>query len=336
MATKELSIGKVRGLQELVNPRGHFTMLEIDHRESRRQAMRAESPGVASPEALLDRDLLLTRVLAPFASGVLLDPEYGAARAVGGNALPGSVGLAVSLEAADYEGEVGARRTTLIAGWDVGKTKRMGASAAKLLLYYHPEAVTARQQEAIAEAVAEQCRAYDLPLLLEPMSYEWVPAVPKGSSEFARQRPYVVQDSAMHLTPLGADVLLAEFPANLQYDSPLEALDQCRKLSTATELPWILVSTGQDYELYRQEVEIACSGGASGFLAGYSLWQEMTTMPQEQWEEYAATVVVDRLQTLNDVANAEARSYWPQAPVSQDWLKTYAWEPEPAIEALAD
>ena len=57
-------------------------------------------------------------------------------------------------------------------GWSVAKAKRMGASAAKLLVYYNPAASNAAAQERFVERVATECRSADLPLFVEPLSFE--------------------------------------------------------------------------------------------------------------------------------------------------------------------
>ncbi|MDI7277708.1 MAG: hypothetical protein QME94_17150 [Anaerolineae bacterium] len=167
-------------------------------------------------------------------------------------------------------------------------------------------------------------------------SYTLDPAAPKGSEAFARSRPLIVHDTARRLVPLGVDVLKAEFPADLQYEGAQEALFHCRRLSDAIEVPWVLLSAAVDYDLFRRQVEIACRGGASGFLAGRAIWREITRLPAEGWEEFASTVAAPRFRALVDIANAEARPYRPEVPVPEDWLDTYGREAEPIPEALAD
>lgn len=336
MEESKLSVGKLRGLQQLGNARGIFTLLALDHRRSLRRALNPAAPQAVPNEALVQLKLRLTRVLAPHASGILLDPLYGAAQAIGQGALPGDVGLIVSLEQAGYEGSETARRTALIPNWDAGKARRMGASAAKLRLHYRPDAATARQQEDLVAEVGESCRIHDIPLLLEPVSYSLDPTAPKGSATFARQRPLIVYDSARWLVPLGVDLLAAEFPVNLQYESPEQALSHCLRLSDALAIPWVLLSGAVDYDLFRRQVEIACRGGASGFLAGRVVWQEVTRLRHEEWDDFASTVALERLQTLVAIANAEARPYRPIVEIPGDWLQTYGREAIPAAPALTD
>jgi tagatose-1,6-bisphosphate aldolase len=85
----------------------------------------------------------VVRSLSPVATGTLLDPEIGAAQCIADGSLPAASGLIVAIEATGYAGPSTARISRVLDGWSVEKAKLMGASAAKLLVYYHPEGVNA-------------------------------------------------------------------------------------------------------------------------------------------------------------------------------------------------
>jgi tagatose 1,6-diphosphate aldolase len=74
---KKLSIGKIRGLQQIANSEGVFTICAMDHRGSL-QSMIDERPGEVSYEEMVERKLELCSSLAKYASAVLLDPIFGA------------------------------------------------------------------------------------------------------------------------------------------------------------------------------------------------------------------------------------------------------------------
>ena len=65
-----------------------------------------------------------------------------------------------------------ARVSRVLPGWSVEQAKRMGASAAKLLVYYHHEASNVADQERFVAEVAGACRAADLPLFVEPLGFD--------------------------------------------------------------------------------------------------------------------------------------------------------------------
>ncbi|MFN6120893.1 MAG: hypothetical protein ACK5CE_14850, partial [Actinomycetes bacterium] len=51
-----------------------------------------------------------------------------------GWALPGRVGLVMALDETGYVGDPTARQSQILPGWNAAKIRRMGASAAKLLV----------------------------------------------------------------------------------------------------------------------------------------------------------------------------------------------------------
>ena len=103
-----------------------MTMCAIDHRGALKRALNGKSPDKVSYQDIVDFKLDLCHAVAPFASAVLLDPEYGAAQAIAAGLLPGSKGLLVSMEKSGYSGDRAARITELLPGWDVRKAKRRG------------------------------------------------------------------------------------------------------------------------------------------------------------------------------------------------------------------
>ena len=169
---KNLTIGKIRGLQQIANPDGIFTMCAMDHRGSLRTMIDEESLGEAGYEEMVERKLELCSSLAKYASAVLLDPIFGAAQCISHGVLPRRTGLLVSIEASGYSGEKEHRLTELLSGWSVEKIKRLGASAVKILVYYRPDLKQlANQQLDTVNRVARECIKYDLPFLAEPKSY---------------------------------------------------------------------------------------------------------------------------------------------------------------------
>ncbi|MGQ9683031.1 MAG: tagatose 1,6-diphosphate aldolase [Anaerolineae bacterium] len=328
-------LGKVHGLRQIANRHGIVTILGLDQRGSLRRSLNPEAPMAVPAEMLIAFKMLLLRVLAPFASAVALDPLTGAGHAVASGALPGDVGLVVSQENSGYEGQAEARRTTLVAQWDVARSKQLGASAVKLLVYYRPEAATATEQVALVCDVAASCRIHDLPLLLQPLTYA-LGGSRDALATYRRERPHLVYDSLQHLAPAGPDLLIVEFPADLERHTTEEALDHCRRVTAGLPVPWILQSGAGDYDLFMRQVELACRAGASGFLAGRVLWQEMTRLPEREWEGFAASVSLERLQGLAAIANEEGRPVAPKVELSEDWYIGYGREAEAVPAALAD
>jgi tagatose 1,6-diphosphate aldolase len=94
-----ISIGKVRGLQQISTSGGVFVICAIDHRGSLQSTLEKELARKIGYEEMVQYKLDLCSALAPYASAILLDPIYGAAQCIAGGVLPGNTGLLVSLEA---------------------------------------------------------------------------------------------------------------------------------------------------------------------------------------------------------------------------------------------
>jgi tagatose-1,6-bisphosphate aldolase len=251
----------------------------------------------------------VVRALAPVATGTLLDPEIGAAQSIADGSLPASAGLLVAIEATGYAGPSTARISRVLDGWSVDKAKRMGASAAKLLVYYHPDAANAADQERLLQAVAADCRAADLALFVEPLSYSIV----EGEALTGEARRRVVVETARRLTAIGGDILKAEFPYDPSVTDRGRWREACEELDAASAVSWVLLSGGVDESTFEAQVSTACEAGASGVLVGRSIWAEAATMEPAARDAFLTTTGSDRLRRLADLVDTVGRP-WHDRP----------------------
>jgi len=324
---KNLSIGKMRGLQQLANGKGIMAMCAFDHRGSLMRMLSEKHPESVGYQTMVDFKLDLCRALAPHASAILLDPVYGAGQAIAAGILPRDTGLLVSLEETGYSGEAEARVTDLLPDWNVKKIKKMGATGAKLLLYYRPDIDVARRQLDTVQKLAGDCLAEDMPFVVEPVSYK-VGEAEANPQNFARVKPRLVIETARQITALPIDVLKSEFPSDLEYEKDKSRLlDFCHQLNEASQVPWVILSAGVNFELFYQEVEIACQAGASGFLAGRALWQEATQISSRKKRmAFLENTVIGRLQSLTELANTYGTPWYTKlkaSEVNENWYRAY-------------
>ena len=328
-----LSLGKIRGLQQIANTKGILTVCAIDHRESLRRALNEKNPEAVSYQQMVDFKLDLVGVVAPFASAVLLDPIYGAGQTVASGLLPGHTGFLVSAEKTGYSGDSTARITELLPDWSVRKVKKLGASAIKLLLYFRVDLkeIASKQLDLVGK-IAKQCIEEDIPLLVESVSYPTAEEK-DNPEEFSKKKPELVIEAARRLTVLPIDILKSEFPADIDYEKDEAKLKSyCQELSQLSRLPWVLLSAGVDFERFRREVEIACKAGASGFMAGRALWQEATQIgSREERLNFFKSQTVSRLKELTKVAEKWATPWYVKMgyedgrfpELSEGWYKSY-------------
>ena len=324
---KKLSIGKIRGLQQLANEQGIMTMCALDHRGSLMKMLGEKGAKSINYQDMVDFKLDLCRIVAPHASAVLLDPIYGAGQAIAAGVLPKNTGLLVSLEQSGYSGEAEARITELLPDWGAREIKKMGATAAKLLLYYRPDSNVALKQLDTVKKLADNCITEDMPFVVEPVSYR-VRGLESDPQEFARKKPQLVIETAKQITALSIDVLKAEFPADIEYEKDKgRLLDFCHHLNEVSQVPWVILSAGVNFDLFYQEVEIACQAGASGFLAGRALWQEATQVSSRQERSgFLETTVVERLKSLTDLADSYGTPWHAKleaCEVNETWHQGY-------------
>src|SRR5436305_434761 len=134
----KLSDGKLRRMKALSNNRGVIAAAAMDQRGSLQKSL-AVARGVdmkdITPEMMSEFKVVVSRVLTPHASAILLDPEFGldAARARAKNA-----GLLLAYELSGYDNTRPGRLPDLLPHVSVKRIVDWGADAVKILIYYSP------------------------------------------------------------------------------------------------------------------------------------------------------------------------------------------------------
>jgi tagatose 1,6-diphosphate aldolase len=314
--------GTLRGLDACASEKGTFSVLALDHRNNLRRMLGPDDPGAVTWAQMTEVKRAILQAIAGTATGVLLDPEIGAAPAITDGALGAAAGLMVAVEASGYEGPSTARRSRLLTGWSVGQIKRMGADAVKLLLYYHPESSTAEDQERLLMEVAEACADHDIPLFLETLVYSVDDPDAKLSGEVRRD---AVVRTARRLTALGGDILKCEFPYDAAITDRAQWAEACAELEEASSTPWVILSAGVDDTTFEAQTEVACRAGASGVLVGRSVWKEGATMVGDERDRWLRAEGVPRMQRLVDIVEAVAVPWRKRSPLLDQPAPTEGW-----------
>lgn len=319
--THVLTPGRWQGLKATATEGEIFTILAFDQRGSYEKML----PKDATYTAAVQIKTEVIRALTPYASAVLLDPLYGLEAMLNRSR---NSGLLISLEESGYTGDSTYRGIEFNAQWTVEKIKLAGASAVKLLAYYHPDSgALAEEIEGVIASVIAECRKYDIPLFLEPVTYSLKTEVSKNSAAFAETRPAAVLETARRLARLKPDVLKMEFPVDTAFNSNRDEWKaSCEAISEASDVPWVLLSAGVNFEEFEPQVQIACQSGASGFLAGRAIWKEAIPMPVLERKQFIETVAVERMKKLADLASQYARpwtAFYTPTSVSKEWFHEY-------------
>lgn len=314
------SPGKWRGLKATSSVAGGFSILAFDQRGNYRRMLAPDAPYELAVE--IKREVVTT--LAPHVTAVLLDPVYGLPAAL---ELPGAAGLLMAIEKTGYAGDPTERRVDFMDGWTIGKIKQMGASAVKLLVYYHPQAQTAAEVEQVVQSVAGECARYELPLFVEPLLYSPDDAVAENSAEFAAQRPALLLETVRRLGVPGVDVLKLEFPVDVRHEQDRSAWRRaCEAVTEITPVPWALLSAGVDFDVFREQVAVACAAGASGFLGGRAIWKEAITLSPDERARFLNDTAAARLDALSAIVERDGRpwtDYFTPPPAPEAWYEDY-------------
>src|ERR1700722_1558361 len=285
------SEGKVRHMKALSNKHGVIAAAAMDQRGSLKKAI-ASAKGVdaksIAPEMMEEFKTIVTRVLTPHASAILLDPEYGlpAAKARASNA-----GLLLAYEESGYDNTKPGRLPDLLPHVSGKRIADWGANAVKILLYYSPfdDAQVNDIKYAFIERIGAECEDIQVPFFCEFVGYD-----PKGGDEkgleFAKLKPQVVIGSMEEFSKpqYKIDVLKVEVPINANFVegssvykgqkaySRSEALDLFRKAAGVTKKPFIYLSAGVGNAQFVEELHMAAEAGTdySGVLCGRATWKD--------------------------------------------------------------
>lgn len=310
MTTKE------QRLKNLCNEQGVIAALAIDQRGALRRMLGEETP-VAELEAF---KVLVSEYLTPYASSILLDPEFGfpAAKARANNA-----GLLMAYEKTGYDKTVPGRYPDLVDTMSVKRIKAAGADAVKVLLYVDvdEDKEVNDVKEAFIERIASECQAEEMPFYLELVSYD---ANVSDDKEYAALKPRKVIEAMKVYSQerFGVDVLKVEVPVNMNYVEGFaegevvytreEAAAFYREQSEATHLPFIFLSAGVSAQLFQDTLKFAKEAGSTfnGVLCGRATWAGATKAFQEGGKdaaiEWLNTVGKENITTLDAVLRETA------------------------------
>jgi len=108
-------------------------------------------------------------------------------------------------------------------------------------------------------------------------------------------------EAARALNEIDCDLLKLEYPG-----SP----EGCRRLAEVLDRPWAVLSAGVPFDDFTEVLQVAFDeGGASGFIAGRSVWRESLPLSGDERQRFLADVARPRLERLVAVAADRARPY---------------------------
>ena len=283
----KLTPGKLAGLKRVSNERGVIAAAAMDQRGSLQKSLAKEKGSQVSDAMMEEFKSLVTEVLTPHASAILLDPEWG---------LPASkrrarnAGLLLAYEKTGYDKTGPGRLPDLLDLWSARRLKEAGADCVKILLYYTPfdPKDVNEKKHAWVERVGDECRANDIPYFLEFVGYE--EGADEKGFDYAKKKPEIVMASMREFSKdrYGVDVLKVEVPVNMKFVegarayagqraySKNDAMDLFRKAAAVATKPFIYLSAGVSNSEFTESLELAAEAGVkfNGVLCGRATWKD--------------------------------------------------------------
>lgn len=318
----KISKNKYIKLEKMSNEFGIIGALAIDQRGSIKKMIGNYKENVTNLD-IEEYKKLISKNLTPFASSILLDPEYG---------LPASrirnkdCGLLLAYEKTGYDATKIGRLPDILDDWSVKRLKQEGADAIKFLLYYDIDSSDEinHLKHVFIERLGSECYGEDIPFFLEIVTYSESDVT---GIEYAKQRPYKIIDAMKEFSKekYKVDVLKVEIPVDMNYVegyskneiaySKNEAKKFYKLQSDATDLPYIFLSGGVSMDLFKKSLLLAKESGAkfNGVLCGRATWKDsiepFAKDGIDACENFLNEECKKNMSSLNEVLNVSATSF---------------------------
>ncbi|MGB7267358.1 MAG: tagatose 1,6-diphosphate aldolase [Terracidiphilus sp.] len=317
---RPLSPGKLAGLNSISDQRGVIAALALDQRGILRSAIaKAKNVDDVPASAVEEFKVHVTSALTAHASAILLDLEYGMPAYKHRN----KAGLLIAYEQSCYDAAP-PRLPILYDRWSVRRVKEAGADCIKVLLHYTPfDSIEVNGiKRAFTERVGDECRANDIPFVLELLGYDLNGK--EKSAEYARIKPDIVTRSMEEFSKprYGVDLLKVEVPVQMKFVagtrdfcgeqacSLAEAKRHFVATTAATDKPFVYLSAGVTNAQFIETLELIAESGSrfNGVLCGRATWQDGVAVYAQQGpdalDEWLNTTGVENITRVNNALKA--------------------------------
>ncbi len=293
----ELTTLERRAMSRILTPGGRMLIVAADQRNGMKAVMTdaPDGPSSITIEQLADAKADIVTFLANNGPAILLDPEVGLPMIVDKGIIASDTGLVVGMDASGFDTIDGLQYTRYSTGITPRIVRDLGGDAAKMLFYMRPDkqGADSRVVQEIRDLV-DACAAEGLLLIVEILTYQL-----DGESDEAYRAafPQLVVDSAALTVGAGAKVLKLQYPGSAEASAAVTA--------AADGAPWAVLSAGVDHSTFIEQVAIAVENGASGAMAGRSLWKDSLAVSETVRENLLTSKALPRLKELETVLDRQ-------------------------------
>lgn len=283
-----------RGYQMICDAAGSMMVVACDQRGGMRTLLAAtpEEQAQISNDTLGKTKYDITRYLAAEAGCVLLDPLCAVPGIIDEGILPRNTGLLVGLDASGWEtSPEGYRISTMVEGVNARKVRELGATGGKIMIYLRMDTPAANTANlATLREVIEDFAREDLFLVVEFLTYK---LENESKEEFERKIPQLIQEGCKACIECGSKVLKIPYPGTEE---------ACAKVTEICgDIPWAVLSAGVDHSTFLKQVDISLRNGASGVIAGRSLWKDCISLDRNISKEKLSSIAVSRLRDIQQL-----------------------------------
>lgn len=284
-----------RGMQSISTPAGRMLIVAADQRNSMKAVMRdaVDGPGSVTAADLAYAKADLVRYLANYAPAILLDPEVALPQVIDDDVLSRETGLVVGLDASGFDVVDGLRYTQVVPGMSPRRVRDLGGNVAKMLYYMRPDKQDGDSR--VAREIREHVKACEdegLLLIVELLTYQ---LEDERDENYTAAFASLVADGAQLAVECGAKVLKLQYPGSAA---------ACQNVAEAVDgVPWAVLSAGVDHATFVLQVATAMANGASGAMAGRSLWKDSLSVTHEVRRDLLTNQALPRLEELADIVD---------------------------------
>jgi len=311
------NLSKLIHLKKLCTDRAHFQMLAVDQRPPIFNIISNAKGRKHTYDEVVECKKLITSNLSQLATAILMDPNYSLSNILQYNK---SKGLIITLEDHSFIETERGRYSDSIQNWSVEKIKKVGGDAVKVLAWYRPDAdsESIEHQKKYVKKIGGECEKYSIPFLLELLVYPFQDDE-NHTTEYQEQK----QKKSQHVINSVKEFSKDEYKVDIfKLESPVDSNDLEGEISQATEeafkdlsnatnnKPWVVLSSGMGKDSFYKCLELAYKNGASGYLAGRTIWLDaFNQYPKIKLVEEGLKVnSVNYVNKLNELTAKNAQS----------------------------
>lgn len=289
-----MTTAELRGYQQICGADGAMMVIAADQRGGMRQVL-ASDP---AEQKAISNDVLgltkadITRYLAREAGCILVDPFCAVPMLVDEGLIDRTTALLIGLDASGWEtSPEGYRISVMVEGITARRVRELGGTGGKIMIYLRSDTPAANVANlATLDAVVADFAAEDMLLVVEFLTYQ---LDGETKEDYKAKTAELIEGGSRLCLEHGAKLLKIPYPGSAEACAAITQL--------AGNVPWAVLSAGVDHETFLGQVETAMANGASGVIAGRSLWKDCISLDRAVTKQRLETVAVPRLREIQAV-----------------------------------